>query len=244
MMMHNYSFVYRHHNLERHLLFEKCETMVERRSLFDLAKMKYASLLEEGAGVIPTLASTLSDKDATSPVLEEGWSLKKSTKNYRFNEKQKSYLLSKFNVGISSGRKVSAEAVAKEMRRCVGPDGKRMFALSEFLTGQQIKSFFSRQAAKQSASDADILAAQEETNFSNTQQAILSSFQIEHPIMFDQYDVCAMVKNDSLNTLKLTVLKSLCNNFDLRLEDPKDSRKKAPYIALLKEMAATCQCCT
>ena len=68
-MMHNYSFVYRHHNLERHLLFEKCETMVVRRSLFDLAKMKYASLLEEGAGVIPTLTSTLSHKDATSPVL-------------------------------------------------------------------------------------------------------------------------------------------------------------------------------
>ncbi len=122
---------------------------------------------------------------------------------------------------MSSGRKVSAEAVPKEMRRCMGPHRKRMFALSEFLTGQQIKLFFSRQAAKQSASDADILAAQEETNFSNTQQAILSSFQIEHPIMFDQYDVCAMVKNDSLNTLKLTVLKSLCNNFDLHLEDPK-----------------------
>lgn len=235
----------RYSNLERHLSLEKCEKMIERVSLLDLAKMKYGSLLEEGVGVIPTFTSTLSDtEDAIRPVLEEGWSLKKSTKNYRFNEKQKSYLQSKFDVGMSSGRKVSAESVAKEMRRCLGPDGKRMFVISEFLTAQQIKSFFSRQAAKKSASDSDILAAQEETNFNNAQQAILSSFHIRHPIVFDQYDVCAMVKNDSLNKLKLTVLKTLCNNFDLHLKDPKDSRKKAPYIALLKEMVATCQCST
>jgi hypothetical protein len=117
-----------------------------------------------------------------------------------------------------------------------------MFTVSEYLTGQQIKSFFSRQAAKQNLADVDILAAQEETNFSNTQQAILASFQIEHPIMFEQYNLFAMEKMDSFNKLKLTVLKSLCNNFELNVENVKDSRKKAPYIALLKELVASCQC--
>ena len=210
----------------------------------DLAKMKYASLLEEGVGVIPNLASTEFElnKGSDRQVLQEGWSLKKSSKHYRFNEKQKAYLLSKFNVGMASGHKVNPEVVAKEMRRCVSPDKERMFTVSEFLAGQQIKSFFSRQAAKQNLADIDILAAQEETNFSNTQQAILASFQIEHPIMFEQYNLFAMEKMDSFNKLKLTVLKSLCNNFELNVKNVKDSRKKAPYIALLKELVASCQC--
>lgn len=233
----------RYSNLERHLSLGKCDKMVERSSLMDLAKTKYASLLEEGVGVIPNLASKERNQGSNRPVLEEGWSLKKSSKHYRFNEKQKGYLLSKFNVGVASGRKVNPDVVAKEMRRCLGPDKERMFTVSEFLTGQQIKSFFSRQAAKQNISDADILAAQEETNFSDTQQAILASFQIEHPIMFEQYNLCAMEKTDSFHKLKLTVLKSLCHNFKLNLENVKDGRKKAPYIALLKEFAASCQCC-
>lgn len=206
----------------------------------DLAKMKYASLLEEGVGVIPNLASKEPNQDSNRPVLEEGWSLKKSSKHYRFNEKQKAYL-SKFNIGMASGCKVNPEVVAKEMRRCLGPHKKRMFTVSEFLTGQQIKSFFSRQATKQNISDADILAAQEETNFSNTQQAILASFQIEHPIMFKQYNLCAMEKMDSFHKLKLTVLKSLCKNFKLNLENVKDGRKKAPYIVLLKELVRISQ---
>ena len=122
----------RYSNLERHLSLEKCERVVERYSLLDQAKMQYALLLEEGVGVIPTLKSALISADeATKTILEEGWALKKNTKAYRFNDKQKTYLLAKFDHGEATGRKVNAEAVAKEMRRCVGPNGGRMFTVSQ-----------------------------------------------------------------------------------------------------------------
>jgi len=50
--------------------------------------------------------------------------LKRNKKAYRFNDTQKAYLEAKFNIGQSTGRKVDAEAVAREMTRSVGSDGK------------------------------------------------------------------------------------------------------------------------
>ena len=234
-------------NLERHLSFEKCEKVVERVSMLDLAKTKYASLLEEGVGVVPVLTSTvpLMDANSTRSAAQEGWALKQSNKSYRFNEKQKLYLKAKFNIGQSTGRKVNAEAVAKEMRRSIGPDGKRLFGVSEFLTPQQIKSFFSREAAKLSqkaVTEADVSAFVEEANFRDAREAILSTFQLEHPIVHDQYNICDMAQDGVLKKLKLPLLKELCNEF--QLEEPSDKRKKAPYIALLEEMVSCCSCST
>lgn len=67
-----------------------------------------------------------------------------------------------------TGRKLEAETVAQEMRRSIGPDGKRLFRVSEFLTPQQLSSFFPRLAAKSRlnvVADEDLRASQEETNF-------------------------------------------------------------------------------
>ena len=83
---------------------------------------------------------------------------------------------------------------------CRAQRGEDVHRLSEFLTAQQIKSFFSRQAAK-NASNADVLAIQEETNFCNAQSVILSSLVTEHPISCGQYNVCQMVEDDSLRKL-------------------------------------------
>ena len=69
-------------------------------------------------------------------------------KGLPFYEKQRSYLEAKFNLGQSTGRKVDPDFVAKEMRQALDSDGKRLFRPSEFLTGQQITSLFTRLAAK------------------------------------------------------------------------------------------------
>ena len=70
--------------------------------------------------------------------------------------------------------KLDAAAVAKEMRRARGADGERLFEIYDFLSAQQVASFFSRTAAKlkqQTAtgdppSEYDILAMKEESNIS------------------------------------------------------------------------------
>ena len=232
-------------SLERHLSFEKCSKSLERKPLLDLAKTQYAAYLMEGVGVMPTLKCR--EHVITSETrlnIKEGWALKETRKAYRFNDTQKAYLETKFNIGQSTGRKMDPVVVAREMRRSVDSNGKRLFKASEFLTEQQISSFFSRLVAKRATVhplDDDIQASQEEANYATARQEILSRLQVEHPIVYDQYNICAVVKNSTLKSLKLGLLQLLCENFELETPAPK-LRKKAPYIALLEQMVSSCSC--
>lgn len=215
--------------------------------MLDLAKTEYADRLHEGVSDMPTMQSVATLLEDESNLAPEGWALKESKKSYRFNEKQKVYLESKFNIGQSSGRKVEPETVAKEMRRAIGSDGKRLFLSSEFLTVTQVTSFFTRLAAKVRQqlvpTEDDIFAAEEESNFSKAREEILKSIQAAHPIVFDQYNVCSMVRDNTLGTLKLGMLQMLCEKFELELPSTvRRKRARAPYQAMLSELVASCSC--
>ena len=67
---------------------------------------------------------------------------KTTKKPYRLNEKQKSFLVSKFNIGQDTGRKMDPEIVAREGYT------RRAPVLSELLTPGEVSSFFSRLTAK------------------------------------------------------------------------------------------------
>lgn len=231
-------------SLERHLSFEKCTTSLERLSLLDLAKTEYASLLREGVGTMPTLLS-ISTLTTSSSNAQEGWALREAKKAYRFNEKQKSYLEAKFNLGQTTGRKLHPDIVAKEMRRALGSDGKRLFKSMEFLTVQQITSFFGRLAAKVRQqlvpTDEDVCAAEEEFNFHKAREEILSDINLEHPIVFDQYNICTLVRNKSLNNWKLGLLQMVCERFNLD-DSITDRRKKSSYVDALTDLVDGCSC--
>ena len=66
--------------------------------------------------------------------------------------------------------------------------------------------------------------------------------EMDNPVSYDQYDICSMVKDNTLGKLKLGVLKNLCEN--LRISMPHDQRRKAPYVSLLEELAKSCSCST
>ncbi|XP_068725708.1 uncharacterized protein [Montipora capricornis] len=139
---------------------------------------------------------------------------------------------------------LDAEVVAGEMRRARGADGVRLFQSSEFLTSLQIASFFSRQSAtlrqKDPADEADIRASQEEANFSAAKE-VVETIQLNHPLVYDQYKLCEMALSGNLKVLKLPMLQRLCE--DLGLDAPVPPvRKKAPYLALLEEIAKKCTC--
>ena len=77
-------------------------------------------------------------------------STKKAT---RFSAKQKSYLDEIFliflkKIGEQAGFKADPAQVAQDMRHKKHEDGSRRFTVDEFLAPQQIKSYFSRMAAK------------------------------------------------------------------------------------------------
>lgn len=234
----------RHSALEKHLSSEKCTKSLEKRSLLDLAKIAYKSALEEGVGTIPTLQPVPGSERRTDCCNKEGWALKSTKKAYRFSEKQKAYLDAKFNIGQTLGRKLDGEVVAREIRRAQGPDGARIFNVAEFLSPQQISSYFSRLAAKvrkQLPDDCDVQASEEEINFTMARNLALETISLQHPIVFDQFDICTMVKNDTLKKLKLGMLQSICQNLELNVPVPA-IRRKAPYLALLGEAVSQCTC--
>ena len=148
----------RHSALAKHLSAEKCIRSLEKHTLLDLAKLGYQQILEEGIGVVPTLrAISMVNKQGTA-ILTEGWPLRPTKRAYRVSEKQKDYFTAKFNIGESTGRKVDASLVARDMRRARGSNGKRLFKSSEFLTIQQITSYFTRLSAtlRQQTHEVDI----------------------------------------------------------------------------------------
>ena len=237
----------RYSNLEKHLSFEKCCKYVERHTLMDLAKIEYASRLQEGIGQRPVFQSKLLESDKEDPVSgaerRAGHFVKARSP---IDLMKKEYLLQKFNIGQSTGKKAQAEAVAKDMRRAKGSDGKRLFSVAEFLSPQQIASYFSRLASKAKKgllSQEDIHAIEEEANFNNARQDILSSLQGKHPIVLDQYNICELTGSGELKKMKLGLLQHICESFDLDVP-PNKPRKKAPYVTLIEELVSSCSCTT
>ena len=93
------------------------------------------------------------------------------------------------------------------MRKARNNDGSRMFGREERLTKSQIKSFFSRLSAakrKQQTnnlddSDEELLEEEHEHHKENILQEeandIMRELAVEHPIIFDGYDICNYVKS-------------------------------------------------
>ena len=51
----------------------------------DLAKFKYAAILQEGESSLPTLTATSSSSTGSPVARSEGWALKQAKQAYRFN---------------------------------------------------------------------------------------------------------------------------------------------------------------
>jgi len=222
---------------------EKCTRSLEKHTLLDLAKLGYKRALEEGVGVVPTLQTTGATKSKGSS-LDEGWALRPTRKNYRFSEKQKTYLTAKFNIGQSTGRKVDADAVARDMRRAHSSNGERLFNAAELLTSQQVASYFSRLSAtvrQQTPQEIDIPAIEEEINFSSAREQVRATITLQHPITFEHYNICTMAEEDALKKLKLAMLQIICQSLGLTTPQP-PVRRKAPYLALLEEVINECSC--
>ena len=143
---------------ENHLAFGTCTKTVERETLLDKAKVKYAPRLEEGSSSVPTipLPPETCPRNTGYVTPPEGFALKQVKKSYRFNEKQQEYLTARFTIGQESGKKVDAENVATEMRRAKELNGERLFSVSEFLTTQQVASFFFKNGSKSETTDGPL----------------------------------------------------------------------------------------
>ena len=84
-----------------------------------------------------------------------GWALKEIKTRISFNTSQKQFMKEKYNVGKTTGRKVDPYSAAEEMRN----SGK--FKRAEFLSGQQISSYFSRLCQNEKKTSAEDYEAAE-----------------------------------------------------------------------------------
>lgn len=141
-----------HQELHDHVILDECNVQSEKIKKSDMLKTQYIKKLSE-AQITPkevTISGNCSEIESKQ-TLSQGWGIKLERKNKRFTENQKSFLIERFNIGVQTGRKEDPENVSTLMRNIKNADGSRRFSLAEFLTLQQITSFFSRHCRKNEA---------------------------------------------------------------------------------------------
>ena len=241
----------RHSSLQSHLDFGKHLRVLERETLLDRAIVAYSESLQGQTAEIPHLNTA--SKQATphcSTPLPMGWALKSGAPQVRFTPSQKSYLTTKFILGEQSGQKADPGSVARAMMRAKDTSGNPLFTSEEYLTQSQIAGFFSHLASKkrlESDDDKDPLDIEDIEGASNEAQlAELTSMASQaiglvHPISYDNYNLCDMSANQSLNKLSVNLLKEICFAFDVDTSEI-TLRRKQPYIDRIKSVCQDCTC--
>ena len=187
---------------------------MERAALLDHAKKEYAARILDGVGKVPALtARMVSSSTDTAEGLKKSWELKQIKNSYRFNEKQKSFLVSKFNIGQDGKWKM--ENGSWSCRKRNAPS--RIWI---FNPGPNFIFFFKTCCKDPTATrgepveEDDLEAATEEDNFATARESVLATFQMVHPIICDQQNVCA-------SWLRQTLLQSRnwgsCSSSELNL---------------------------
>ena len=207
----------------------------------------YFEKLEEGASAQPFVAGSVVVEKRAGHLLSPGWAVHSTKKSSRFNFQQKNYLNEKFKIGKQTGHKTDPEDVARDMRHAK-EDSSRMFTPAEFLSPQQIKSYFSRAAAKlrqsescDDADECDVQAAEEEDVYSSVRTHIIQECQLVHPVMHDTYNLCEMCKQRKLTKLSVSMLRLICCYFDLKCKGV-SLKRKAPYVKLIEDLVKSCSC--
>lgn len=243
----------RYSSLQHHLDSGRHKYALERMSLLDRAMLQYAENLESGASVVEKSKDTGRNNSNVVKQVEMGWALKQSVSNRRrFNESQKKYLRDIFDLGEQTGRKADPNQVSKLMRKAQKEDGSLLFSAEEYMTTQQISSYFSRLSSKKSLStpqsvplsdeedEDDLEAAMVEANLDQMQQEVMQEIAIQHPIVYDTYNLCE-ISDAKLKSFSVKMLQDMCKYFSLNTSIIKQKRKQ-PYISLIKELLGQCSC--
>ena len=158
-----------------------------------------------------------------------GWALKVTKRPTRMTDNVKTFLMKKFEEGARTGSKANPVQVAREMKTLRNEDGEPTFKPEEWRTAQQISSLFSRQTAvlhhrgidAEEIPEEDIQAAESEMAFDTLRSLVMDDMgKPSHPIVAGVSNVCELVTNKKLDSLKLTVLKDICNQLHLTTRGP------------------------
>lgn len=242
--------------LELHLDVGEHSRFVNNESVYDVIRKEWSKkfkTIDVNTSEESKQGSVRSKTGVTH--LNEGWALSKAkTGSKRFSTNVREYLVQKFEVGEKTGNKADPTAVAQEMRNVKKEDGQRRFNREEWLNQSQIKSFFSRLAKLKRSNcskqisceeiplknpDSDSETDDEEDYRDEIVKNILSTISTTHPVVYENYDLCDIAKNEKLYTFKVTKLKEMCAHFEIPF---KSKDKKSDLIIKLSDMISKCTC--
>ncbi|KAK3745426.1 hypothetical protein QZH41_010250, partial [Actinostola sp. cb2023] len=134
-----------HMDTGKHVQASQCE------SLYDNVKKKWAEKITE-FNVVLGAAPHVAVEEGPSASGESriaGWALKVIKRSPRMGQKAKTFLIEKFNIGVTGGQKADPGQVSREMKCVRDSTGNLQFKPEEWRTPNQISSFFSRLSAMQ-----------------------------------------------------------------------------------------------
>ena len=70
---------------------------------------------------------------------------------------------------------------------------------------------------------------------------ILDQIGIQHPIIYDVYDLCQYYKNEKLCLFSVSMLKNLCEHIEIPF---KSRDRKSDLVLKVGEMISECTCCS
>ena len=106
--------------------------------------LKFSAMSVDGQEQKKPTAERSTDIATQVESSDAGWALQKPRgSGTRFSDNVKSYLQSRFSVGVETGRKSDPGQVSADMRIAKNPDGTRKFSRDEWLTKKQVQAFFS-----------------------------------------------------------------------------------------------------
>ena len=237
-----------HMDTGKHCLEVDCESM------YDRVRRKWAGIVT-GVTFAPDVPTTSSQGENSGSAFREhdprplGWALKVTKRPTRMTDNVKTFLMKKFEEGTRTGNKADPVRVAREMKTLRNEDGELTFKPEEWRTAQQISSLFSRQTAAlrhrgidaEEISEEDIEAAESEIAFDTLRSLVMDDMgKPSHPIIVGISNICELVKNKKLDSLKLAALKEICNQLHLTTSGPL-SRKKTFFEAIQK-FSESCTC--
>ena len=237
-------------SLQKHLDCDTHKYALEHETLYDKAMVMYAAKLEHGAGVVPETADgdLIISLEEEGPALPMGWALKSATVTRKnLTAAQKTYLTEVFQEGERTGQKADPANISKAMRRAKHSDGSSIFEKDDFLTPLQIAGFFSRLTAKKTYStgseDVERHEADKEKDIQELTEEVMKTFALQHPIMFEKYNICEIVCQSKLSKFSVAVLKEICTALELDVYSITRKRKQ-PYMDILQRLVDKCSCKT
>ena len=235
---------------DAHMDTGKHNKELESESLYDTIRKKWASRVTgvTVAGKRQQTAVRVFDEEAQSPAgtgeysKAQGWALKSTKKPSRMTDKTKTYLVNIFEKGSHIRHKADPVQVSRQMKVERDVDGKLLFKPEEWRTPQQISQLFSRLAAAQRQVDEeDITAEETELTLASLRNEVMEQVASpQHPIVVDERNICQLVREKKLGSLKIVDLQAICNQLDT---EPSGSllRKKS-FTTPIETYVKTCQC--